>query len=111
MACSAWGLLGVLRHLTAAPWQFWVWIVEAALGVAAVAALRAYRRRVPWRLPCGTCPQHRDAVCDGFRPVVRRERALHRLSGRLLQCSELQALTSGQAPSHSPLEYVHQPER
>jgi hypothetical protein len=55
------------------------------LSVIAVAALLLlYRRKGPNRIPCVTCPQRTLEVCEGFAPIVRRERAFQRLSGRWL---------------------------
>ena len=51
----------------------------AAVVVFGVGAL-AYRSRGPDRAPCAGCPQRRERLCDGVRPVVRRERAVMRLS-------------------------------
>ncbi|HEU4950775.1 MAG TPA: hypothetical protein VFT46_02430, partial [Holophagaceae bacterium] len=45
----------------------------------------AYRRRGPHRGPCETCPDRdRRPACRGFAPILRRERALQRLAGRLI---------------------------
>jgi hypothetical protein len=44
-----------------------------------------YRRRGPDRTPCATCPERVVArPCSGLLPIVRRERAFRRLSGRWL---------------------------
>jgi hypothetical protein len=43
-----------------------------------------YRRKGPDRVPCTSCPQRAFDVCAGFAPIVRRERAFRRLSGRWL---------------------------
>ena len=57
-----------------------------ALGVGAITLAglaKAYRRRGPDRSPCQSCPQYGAAkTCDGFAPIVRRERAFMRLSAR-----------------------------
>jgi hypothetical protein len=57
-----------------------------ALGVGAITLAglaKAYRRRGPDRSPCQSCPQYTAAkTCDGFAPIVRRERAFMRLSAR-----------------------------
>lgn len=68
-------------------WIFAVFVLAAAFAAAAGARWR-YARRGPDRSPCSACPQ-RDAhenmgvVCDGFRPIVARERAFQRWSRRL----------------------------
>jgi hypothetical protein len=57
-----------------------------ALCVAAAGLAYAwYRRRGPNRSPCAVCPERSAlAVCSGFAPIVRRERAFARLARRLL---------------------------
>jgi len=56
------------------------------LSVTLVAAMLViYRRKGPNRVPCTTCPQRTLEVCSGFAPIVRRERAFRRLSGRWLR--------------------------
>jgi hypothetical protein len=42
--------------------------------------LRAYRVRGPDRTPCERCPERTRAVCSGFAPIVRRERAVQRVA-------------------------------
>ncbi len=51
----------------------------------AATMLALYRRKGPNRVPCATCPERTREVCSGFAPVVRRERAFRRLSGRWLR--------------------------
>ncbi len=51
----------------------------------AAATLVLYRRKGPNRVPCTTCPERTLEVCSGFAPIVRRERAFRRLSGRWIQ--------------------------
>ena len=61
----------------------------AAVAVFAIAAF-LYRRRGPHRGPCETCPDRdRRPACRGFAPILRRERALQRLAGKLI-AEELQ---------------------
>ena len=55
--------------------------VAAAFGVG---WLLAYRRAGPDRSLCHGCPEHGDKVCSGLGPIVRRERAFQRLTGRWL---------------------------
>jgi len=56
----------------------------AALAGALVFA-KIYRRRGPDRSPCSSCPERLvPAPCSGLLPIVRRERAFRRLSGRWL---------------------------
>ncbi len=50
-------------------------LAAALLG----SGLLAYRRRGPDRSACAACPQREAKVCDGLKPVVRRERAVMRL--------------------------------
>jgi len=58
----------------------------ALLGLGLGAAmLLLYRRKGPNRVPCSTCPERTLEVCSGFAPIVRRERAFRRLSGRWLR--------------------------
>jgi hypothetical protein len=59
-------------------------LISGLGGVAATALLVLYRRKGPQRVPCLTCPQRAFEVCAGFAPIVRRERAFRRLSGRWL---------------------------
>ena len=59
-------------------------LLATGCGVALLITIRVYRRRDPWREPCGDCP-HKDAKpCPGFRPQFQRERAFRRLAGRML---------------------------
>ena len=62
-------------------------VAGAAAAVVAGAALVLYRRRGPFRGPCRDCPEAHAAVCSGFAPMVRRERAFQRLVGRWLRPS------------------------
>ncbi len=60
-----------------------------ALSVGAVlifsAAFLLYRRRGPHRGPCDTCPDRdQRPACRGFAPILRRERAVQRLAGKLI---------------------------
>ena len=53
--------------------------------LAAAAAVLLYRRRGPDRSPCQGCPERTlPRTCTGLRPLVRREAAFARASGRLL---------------------------
>jgi hypothetical protein len=66
----------------------WAWSAGAILIFAAAFIL--YRRRGPHRGPCETCPDRdRRPACRGFAPILRRERAVQRLAGRLI-AKELQ---------------------
>ncbi|MFT3838130.1 MAG: hypothetical protein QM723_14180 [Myxococcaceae bacterium] len=61
-------------------------LLGAAVGaVSAAVALLAYRGRAPNRAPCVGCPQRELKVCDGVRPIVRRERAVMRFGSRLVR--------------------------
>jgi peptidoglycan/LPS O-acetylase OafA/YrhL len=74
---------GLLAATRAEPgdWSGAVTAVTAAAIVALVAF--RYRRRGPDRTACPGCPQGPPGPrCDGFREVVRRERAFSRLSAR-----------------------------
>lgn len=53
----------------------------ALIGGAAL----LYRRRGPDRSPCATCPERDHQPCSGFAPLVLRERAFQRLSGKWLR--------------------------
>jgi hypothetical protein len=58
----------------------------AAGSLGVLLGLRAaYRRRKPNRAACLSCPERTEQVCSGVRPIVLRERAFGRLSGRWLQ--------------------------
>jgi hypothetical protein len=60
-------------------------VTAAAAAVVAVLYF-AYRRRGPHRAPCATCPERASApTCSGFLPILRREQAFRRLSGRWLR--------------------------
>ena len=61
-----------------------------AIGVLAVALL-LYRRRGPFRGPCRDCSEARAAMCSGFAPMARRERAFQRLVGRWLDTLSVSA--------------------
>jgi hypothetical protein len=69
-----------------------LWAGLATAAVAGAAALagawtfaKLYRRRGPDRSPCSDCPERLVPVaCSGLVPIVRRERAFRRLSGRWL---------------------------
>jgi hypothetical protein len=66
--------------LAAGPWPVRI----AALAI--VGGLHAlYRRRGPDRSPCTTCPERAVQPCSGLHPIVMRERAFQRLSGRWLR--------------------------
>jgi len=66
-------------------------VVHGPWGLASLAAALTaggfffYRRRRPDRSPCATCPERAFEVCRGYRPIVRRELAFRRLSGRWLE--------------------------
>jgi hypothetical protein len=62
------------------------WLAASA-GVAAATVLlfAAYKRRGNDRAPCATCPERALSPCSGYAPIVRRERAFQRLSGRWLR--------------------------
>ena len=61
------------------------WALAAGAVLVFLAAFLAYRRRGPHRGPCETCPERdRRPACRGFAPILRRERALQRLAGRLI---------------------------
>lgn len=66
------------------------WVLAfLSAGVFAL-AVTLYRRRGPHRVPCETCPDRdRRPACRGFSPILRRERAVQRLAGRLI-AKELQ---------------------
>lgn len=66
------------------------WALSMATLAAFALAVFLYRRRGPHRAPCETCPDRdRRPACRGFAPILRRERALQRLAGRLV-AKELQ---------------------
>jgi hypothetical protein len=61
------------------------WALSMAAGAVFAIAVFLYRRRGPNRGPCETCRERdRRPACRGFAPVLRRERALQRLAGRLI---------------------------
>ena len=61
------------------------WALAMATASAFALAVSRYRRRGPHRGPCETCPdRERRPACRGFAPILRRERALQRLAGRLI---------------------------
>ncbi len=59
-------------------------LLAAGCTLGAACALALYRRRGPDRAPCMRCPERSAAVCSGFLPIVRRERAFRRLARRLI---------------------------
>ncbi|HJW08565.1 MAG TPA: hypothetical protein VJ483_02975 [Holophagaceae bacterium] len=79
-ALAASGAIQCLRQ--GSPWGL---AIAAFAGLQALAAVLLYRRQGPQRRPCATCPErfamHR---CRGVQPILRRERAFQRLSGRLI---------------------------
>ena len=76
-ACLGAGLASVLTHPRSLAWL--ATLASVALGIA------LYRQRKPSRLPCTTCPERtQNAVCSGFSPIVRRERAFRRMAERLI---------------------------
>ena len=60
--------------------------VAFALVVLALATVLflLYRRRGPNRSPCSSCPERDRSPCSGYLPIVRRERALLRITRPLL---------------------------
>lgn len=61
------------------------WLMSGGAALIFTAAFLVYRRRGPHRGPCETCPDRdRRPACRGFAPILRRERALQRLAGRLI---------------------------
>lgn len=61
------------------------WAMSGGAALIFGAAFLAYRRRGPHRSPCETCPDRdKRPACRGFAPILRRERALQRLAGRLI---------------------------
>lgn len=61
------------------------WALTLVTVIGFTAAVIRYRRRGPHRGPCETCPDRdRRPACRGFAPILRRERALQRLAGRLI---------------------------
>ena len=72
--------------LTFAAFQGPLPVALLSVGLGA-ASLLLYRRKGPNRVPCTTCPERTLEVCSGFAPIVRRERAFQRLSGRWLHAS------------------------
>jgi len=66
------------------------WVLSMAAAATFAIAVFLYRRRGPHRGPCETCPDRdRRPACRGFAPILRRERALQRLAGKLI-AKELQ---------------------
>jgi len=61
------------------------WVLSAASALVFAGLLALYRQRGPSRIPCLTCPQRTLEVCAGFGPIVRRERAFRKLTGRWLR--------------------------
>ncbi|MBS1766030.1 MAG: hypothetical protein JST05_01315 [Acidobacteria bacterium] len=61
----------------------WAWSGGAAMLFAA--AFLLYRRKGPHRGPCETCPDRdQRPACRGFSPILRRERAVQRMAGKLV---------------------------
>ncbi len=61
------------------------WILSGSAALVFAAAFVAYRKRGPHRGPCDTCPDRdQRPACRGFAPILKRERALQRLAGRLI---------------------------
>jgi hypothetical protein len=60
-----------------------------ACGLASATALSGfvawYRQRGPNRSPCAACPERSARVCSGLAPMVLRERAFRRLTGRWIE--------------------------
>jgi hypothetical protein len=84
LALAAFLVVAGLRAAVGAEPGDWSGAVGAATAAAIVAlgALR-YRARGPDRSVCATCPQAPPGPrCDGYREVVRRERAFSRLASR-----------------------------
>lgn len=74
--------LALLQGLRLGPFG---WVLAAAALLVFAGGVLAYRRRGPHRGPCETCPDRdRRPACRGFAPMLRRERALQRLAGRLI---------------------------
>ncbi len=80
LATAAGIRLCVTGHLAAG-------LALALAGAAVIAAVvLAYRRRPPDRSPCATCPEAAlPGPCSGMVPLVRRERAIQRVTGRWLK--------------------------
>lgn len=61
------------------------WAMSLAAAACFGGAFLFYRRRGPHRGPCDTCPDRdRRPACRGFAPILRRERALQRIAGKLI---------------------------
>lgn len=61
------------------------WTMSALALLLFGATYLIYRRRGPHRGPCETCPdREKRPACRGFAPILKRERALQRLAGRLI---------------------------
>jgi len=59
------------------------WAVALAVLGGSLAFVGAYRRRGPDRRACAACPEREGpAVCSGFRPMARREKAFRRVIRR-----------------------------
>jgi hypothetical protein len=76
-----------------------------AIGVVASASVLVlvtlYRRRGPNRTPCISCPERLGpTACSGFRPIVRREKAVMRMTGALIRAERCEHLSSHAA--HCP---------
>ena len=61
------------------------WMLSFVSVALFLTAFFFYRRRGPHRVPCETCPERdRRPACRGFAPILKRERAVQRLAGRLI---------------------------
>lgn len=61
------------------------WLMSVGAVLIFSAAFLFYRRRGPHRGPCDTCPDRdQRPACRGFAPILRRERAVQRLAGKLI---------------------------
>lgn len=59
------------------------WAVAGVVMAGVFAFIRAYRHRGPDRRACAACPEREGpAVCSGFRPMARREKAFRRVIRR-----------------------------
>ena len=67
-------------------------VLWSICGAGAVGIVAHYRTRGPDRTPCRTCPE-RDlpSACSGLRPIVQRERAFQRLTGRWLRSETMRS--------------------
>jgi hypothetical protein len=53
-------------------------VLVALTAIACALLVLQYRRRGPDRAPCSGCSERSLAVCSGYAPIVRRERAFQR---------------------------------